>query len=40
MRARVAKNVFHVHLTDALAKTLDRKRLTRRELLPFFTALP
>jgi len=36
----LAKNVFHVHVTDASGRTLDSKRLTRRELLPFFKALP
>lgn len=36
----LAKNVFHVHVGDAFGKTLDSKRLTRRDLLPFFKALP
>lgn len=36
----LAKNVFHVHVADAFSKTLDSKRLTRRDLLPFFKALP
>ena len=36
----LAKNVFHVHVADALGKTLDSKRLARRDLLPFFKALP
>lgn len=36
----LAKNVFHVHVADATGATLDTRRLTRRELLPFFEALP
>lgn len=36
----LAKNVFHVHVADASGRALDSKRLTRRELLPFFEALP
>ena len=36
----LAKNVFHVHVADASGRTLDSKRLTRRELLPFFESLP
>lgn len=36
----LAKNVFHVHVADAFGKTLDSKRLARRDLLPFFKALP
>lgn len=36
----LAKNVFHVHVADASGRTLDSKRLKRRELLPFFKALP
>ena len=36
----LAKNVFHVHVADASGRTPDSKRLTRRELLPFFESLP
>ena len=36
----LAKNVFHVHVADASGRTLDSKRLSRRELLPFFESLP
>ncbi|MEL6682218.1 MAG: IS110 family transposase, partial [Pseudomonadota bacterium] len=36
----LAKNVFHVHVADALGHTIDSKKLARRELLPFFEALP
>jgi transposase len=36
----LAKNVFHVHVADASGSTIDSKRLTRHELLPFFKALP
>ncbi len=35
----LAKNVFHVHVADAYGATIDSKRLTRRELLPFFKSL-
>lgn len=36
----LAKNVFHVHVSDASGATIASKRLTRRELLAFFEALP
>ena len=36
----LAKNVFHIHVTDASSTTIDSKRLARRELLPFFRTLP
>ena len=36
----LAKNVFHIHVADASGRTLDSKRLSRRELLPFFESLP
>ncbi|MBE0702240.1 MAG: IS110 family transposase [Pseudonocardiaceae bacterium] len=36
----LAKNVFHVHVVDASGRTIDSKRLTRRDLLPYFKALP
>ena len=36
----LAKNVFHVHVADATGRAIESKRLTRRELLPFFKALP
>jgi transposase len=35
----LAKNIFHVHIADVSGRTLDSKRLTRRELLPFFESL-
>lgn len=35
----LAKNVFHVHVADASGCTIDSKRLSRRELLPFFETL-
>lgn len=36
----LAKNVFRVHVVDASGSTIESKRLTRRELLPFFKILP
>lgn len=36
----LAKNVFHVHVADVSGHTVACKRLTRRDLLPFFEALP
>ena len=36
----LAKNVFHVHVADATGRAIESKRLKRRELLPFFKALP
>lgn len=36
----LAKNLFHVHVADATGRAIESKRLTRRELLPFFKALP
>jgi len=36
----IAKNVFQVHRIDAAEKVVVRKRLRRRQLLQFFTALP
>ncbi|MEO0712303.1 MAG: IS110 family transposase [Pseudomonadota bacterium] len=34
----LAKSVFHVHVVDASGCTIDSRRLTRRELPPFFEA--
>ncbi len=36
----LAKNVFHVHVADASGSVITSQRLTRRDLLPFFEALP
>lgn len=36
----LAKNVFHVHVADASGSVIASQRLTRRDLLPFFEALP
>ena len=36
----LAKNVFHVHVADGSGSVISSQRLTRRELLPFFDALP
>jgi transposase len=35
----LAKNIFHVHVTDADGHAILRKRLARREVLPFFTTI-
>lgn len=40
VRLDLAKNVFRVHVADVCGYTIDSKRLTRRELLPFLEALP
>ncbi len=36
----LAKNVFHVHVSDGSGSVISSQRLTRREFLPFFGALP
>ncbi len=36
----LAKNIFHVHVVDTSGAAIASKRLTRRELLPFFEAMP
>ncbi len=36
----LAKNVFHVHVADVSGKTICSKRLTRRNVMPFFKDLP
>ncbi len=35
----LAKNVFHVHGTDAVGRPVLRKKLRRAQLLPFFSGL-
>ncbi len=35
----LAKNVFHVHVADVTGRAIESKRLSRRELLPFFKTL-
>ena len=36
----LAKNVFHVHVSDPSGHAIDSKHLTRRALLPFFESMP